>query len=77
MSLGALRSSPTLPRTKKTTPRAKSRFTDSDSDTYDLAKKLEEFRLDYYECAGVESFRDLDPTDKADFVQVWRHAKAE
>jgi len=77
MSLGASRSSPTPPRTKKTTPGTKSRFTDSDSDISDLAKKLEEFRLDYCECAGVESFRDLDPTDKADFVKAWRHAKAE
>ena len=56
MSLGASRSSHTPPRTKKTTPGIKSRFTDSDSDTSNLAKKLEEFRLDYCECAGVESF---------------------
>jgi len=70
MSLGASRSSYTPPRTKKTTPGTKFRFTDSDSDTSNLTKTLEEFRLDYCEYAGVESFQDLYPTNKADFVKA-------
>lgn len=46
------------------------------SSVQSLAGLLEEFKLGYYECAGVASFKDLDAADKADFVQAWQLAKA-
>ena len=41
-----------------------------------LARSLENFKLNYCECAGVTSFEDLSPANKADFVQAWQFTKA-
>ena len=41
-----------------------------------LSGLLEELKLDYCECMGVASFKDLDTAGKADFVQVWQLSKA-
>ena len=71
------RSSPS--RSKSSTPFPKVRFSNSNNrdDGDALAEMLEEFRLDYLQCAGVDTFRDLEPKDKKDFVTAWQLRKSE
>jgi hypothetical protein len=49
----------------------------SDTTKAQWANMLEQFRTDYCECAGVESFQELSPVNKADFVKTWQRAKSE
>jgi hypothetical protein len=43
----------------------------------DLTQVIEEFRIGYYQCAGVSNFNELDSKGKVEFAKAWKHAKAE
>jgi hypothetical protein len=85
MSLGAGRSSPsraksttpsrakskTPSRAKSKTPAPKVRFSNSNNSGVEgIAEILEDFRLNYLECAGVETFRELNLENKEDFITI-------
>lgn len=60
---------PSLSRSKSPRPR-------ENTVAPDLVQALKDFRIDYCECAGVDSFDDFDSKEKAEFVEAWKHAKA-
>jgi hypothetical protein len=60
------RSQSSTPATMPSKPRA------SAAAVADLAQLLEELRMDYCECAGVNNFNGLDSKGKAEFLQAWK-----
>jgi septal ring-binding cell division protein DamX len=72
-SLAADRAAATRNVAAATTAQSRSIAPDSNAAIRDVTMSLEQFRMAYCESAGVKSFTQLTPPDKADFMKTWRH----
>jgi hypothetical protein len=71
-SIAADRAAATRSAAAATTAQSRSGTPDTNAAIRDITMTLEQFRMDYCGAAGVESFTQLTPPDKADFMKTWR-----
>ncbi|KAF3037138.1 hypothetical protein E8E11_001063 [Didymella keratinophila] len=71
-SLAADRTAATGNGTSALTAQNRSGTPKTSATVSDVTMSLEQFRIDYCEAAGVESFSQLTFLDKADFIKTWR-----